>query len=448
MRRPRARTARLAATTILTAATVAACGGLNNAGATGSAANAGPSGPPITVGMSLSLTGGFSADGQACLKGYELWRDDVNSHGGLLGRPVKLVYLNDNSDPATTTKAYTTLAQEHVDLLLGPFSSLLTVPAGIVANKFHYAFVEGSGGAPKVFQQKLPDLFGVSAPVQQQMLPFARWAAALPAGNAPGDRPKTAAYAMVDDPFADPPVLAAKAILQKAGVATVYDNYPGPGNTGAKLYEPNANTGAVPTSVLISAADKIASLNPQAVLIGSVDVPTLAAFINEFRRRHYSPQILIAASGPDQGQIFLNAIGTPNANGIMVPDGWYGGYPDALSHVMVQEYIATYGGTASDINADVAEAYSAGQVMADAVTSVGLNQQKIINYLHNPNITLDTVQGPASWDKYVPGKQSGVNTKAVSFIFQWKPGARFEQVLANTGPAVGIINPKKMWASF
>jgi branched-chain amino acid transport system substrate-binding protein len=448
MRRPRARAARLAAATVLTAATVAACGGIGIAGSTGGGALSGPAGPPITVGMSLSMTGAFQGDGHACLRGYQLWANDVNSHGGLLGRPVKLVYLNDNSDPNVVTKDYTTLVtRDHVDLLLGPFSTLLTVPAGQVANKYHYAFVEGSGGGPKVYAQHLPNLFGVSAPVAQQMVPFARWVSSLPVGNAPGDRPKTAAYAMVDDPFADPPVITAQGILESHGVTTVYNNNSAAPGSTAKLYEPDPKTGIVPPNVLVAAADKIATLKAQIVLIGSVDVPTVAAFINEFKRQHYSPQMLIAASGPDQGQSFLNAIGTANADGIMVPDGWSGKFPDALSHVMVQEYIARYGGTSSDVNADTAEAYSAGQVMADAVNQVGLNQARIISFLHS-GVTLDTVQGPASWGRYIPHQDSGLNNKAVSFIFQWQPGARFTQVLSSTGQITGIINPKKMWATF
>ena len=438
MRRPSATTARAVAVTVLAAASVAACG-IGGSTATSSDALAAPSGNPITVGMSVSLTGPFSADGQAVLKGYQLWASDVNSHGGLLGRPVKLVYLDDKSDPGTTTKDYTKLiTQDHVNLTVGPFSSLLTVPAGQVANKYHYAFVEGSGGAPAVFALKLPDLFGVSAPVADQMVPFAKWVASLP----PGQRPRTAAYAMVDDPFADPPLIQAKTILDNAGVTSVYDNSGLAGSTG-KPYEPNAKTGVVPPAVLTAAADRLVALHPQIVLIGSVDVPTVSAFINEFKRKGFNPQMLIAASGPDQGQAFLNAIGTSNADGIMVPDGWYGGYPNALSHVMVQDYIAKYGGTASDINADVAEAYSAGQVMADAVRNVGLSQAKIIRFLHTNKAPLDTVQGPALWGTQ-PG---GQNTKAVSFIFQWQPIGRFLQVLSSQGqPATYIIPTKPTWA--
>jgi len=437
MRRPSGRAARIAAVTILAAVSVTACG-ITSSGTPSSNASAGPSGTPVTVGFTVSLTGSFSADGQAVLKGYQLWRDDVNKNGGLLGRPVKLVYLNDNSDPSVAKKDYTTLiTQDHVNLTVGPFSTLLTVPAGQVTHKYGYAFVEGSGGGPLVFQQKLPNLFAVSAPVANQMVPFAQWVAALP----PGQRPTKAAYVMVDDPFADPTVQTAHDILAKAGIATVYNNNSALPGATAKLLEPNA-AGAVPPAALAAAADKVIAANPQIVLIGSVDVPTVSGILNEFKRQRFTPKMIVAASGPDQGQAFLNSIGTGNASGIMVPNTWYGGFPEALSHVLVQEYIAKYGGTASDINADVAEAYSAGEVMADAVQAVGLNQTKIIGFLHSARLT--TVQGPAKFSNV------GVNTAAATLIFQWQPGVppRFVQVLpvraAGSSP---IIAAKAQWVS-
>jgi len=178
------------------------------------------------------------------------------------------------------------------------------------------------------------------------------------------------------------------------------------------------------------------------VVLGTVDVPSLATFINEFKALHFNPKMIIATSGPDQGNAFLGAVGTGNATGVMVPDGWYGSFPDALNHVMVQEYIAKYGGTASDVNADVAESYSTGEVLADAVTAVGLNQQKIINYLHS-GVVLNTVQGLAQWG---PGP-GGTNLKSVNAtsIFQWQPGARFLKVLPLGGDAVAIKAVKPAW---
>ena len=331
----------------------------------------------------------------------------MNSHGGLLGRPVRLVVLNDNSDPGTATKNYTKLiAQDHVDLTLGPFSSLLTVPAAKVANRYRYAMMAGSATAPSVYSASLPNLFSTSAPVAQQMVPFANWVAVAAPRPAAEERRLRDGGRPVRRP-AGP--CRRRAILEKAGVATVYSNASAP-------YEKTT------TAALAADADKVAAAHPQIVLIGSVDVPTVSAFINEFKRLRFNPQMIIAAAGPDQGQAFLNAIGTSNADGIMVPNTWYGGFPNALSHVMVQEYIARYGGTASDINGDVAEAYSAGQVMANAVGSVGLSQQKIIGFLHSRGTQVDTVQGLAQWGKYVKGQPSGENLKASSFVFQWQAG--------------------------
>ena len=64
---------------------------------------------PITIGASLSLTGDFSADGQAFQKGYTLWAKDVNAAGGIMGRQVKLTILNDASSPNQVVTNYQTL---------------------------------------------------------------------------------------------------------------------------------------------------------------------------------------------------------------------------------------------------------------------------------------------------------------------------------------------------
>jgi branched-chain amino acid transport system substrate-binding protein len=379
---------------------------------------------PILIGTSLSLTGDFSADGLAFQRGYELWESYVNSHGGLLGgRKVKMVFLNDSSDPTTVATNYTKLiAQEHVSLVFGPFSTLLTVPAAKVAARYGYAFPEGAGGGPSVYQLNLPNIFNPSPPIADQLVPFADWVAALPAS----ERPKTAAYPQVNDPFADPMTEAAQAILQKAGIKTVY----------SKVFpaeNPDYKAGA----------DSVAATNAQLVVLGAVDVPTSAAFIQAFEQQHYNPKIFVATSGPDQGAAFAKAIGgTSNATGIMVPGGWYGGIKNPLSEAMVKDYIAKYGGTAADINADVAEAYSVGEITAEAVTATkGTVNSKIIKYLHS-GVTLHTVQGPVLFNG------SGENTVAQKFIFQWQKGGTFNQVLPSSATgSVSIINPKPSWSS-
>src|SRR5580704_5086179 len=171
------------------------------------AASAGGTGP-ITIGISLSLTGDFSADGLAFQQGYKLWAKDVNAAGGIMGRQVKLTILNDTSSPNQVVTNYNTLiSADHVDLTFGPFSSLLTAPASAVAARYGYAFIEGAGGAPTVFDTQSNEAdhntFDVSRPIADEMLPFISYIKSLPASELKG---LTAAYPMADDPFADPPV--------------------------------------------------------------------------------------------------------------------------------------------------------------------------------------------------------------------------------------------------
>ena len=383
---------------------------------------------PITIGASLSLSGDFSTDGTAYQKGYELWAADVNKAGGIMGRQVKLTILNDNSDSNQVVTNYETLINsDHVDLTFGPFSSLLTTPAAAVAARNGYAFVEGAGGAPTVFDTASNEadhnIFDVSLPIADEFQPFINYIESLPASTRDS---LTAAYPSAQDPFATPPVSLAQKELQAAGVKTVYSNtfpeevadYKGP-------------------------ADQVASKNPDIVILGSTDVPTVQAFMQAFEQQHFTPKMFLAAAGPDQGSSFTSAVGAGNANGMMVPNTWYGGFKDASSQKMVAEYVAKYGGNASGVNADVAEAYSVGQVVSAAITATGgTDNAKIIAYLHS-GVTLSTVQGNVKFDSL------GENALADAFIFQWQnTGTNFVQVFPSTAPgSVAFLNPKTPWSS-
>ena len=412
----------MAVVTVTGLGVLAACTSAGNPASTPTS-TARPTGP-ITIGASLSLTGDFSADGQAFKRGYELWAKDVNAHGGILGRQVKLTIINDGSSPNQVVTNYQTLfGADHVELAFGPFSSLLTSPASSVAARFGMALVEGAGGAPAVFDtpsnQADHNVFDVSLPIADEMVPFVKWVASLPSDQ----RPQTAAYPMAQDPFADPPVQLAQTELQKLGVQTVY-----------------SNTFPEEVASYKAPADQVAAKGADLVVLGSTDVPTVAAFMQAFEQQHYVPKMFLAAAGPDQGDAFTSAVGTGNANGMMVPNGWYPGYADPASRQMVREYVTQYGGTASGVNADVAEAYSVGQVLAQAVTATGgTDNAKIITYLHS-GVTLTSVQGPVKFDAL------GENGAAAAFIFQWQKG-NYRQVLptATTG-SVSISATKPPWA--
>lgn len=382
-------------------------------------------GSPIVIGASLSLSGDFSADGQAFDRGYHLWQTYVNTHGGLLGHKVQLKILSDASSTSQVATNYNTLiSTDHAKLVFGPFSSLLTVPAAKVVHRHGYAFVEGAGGAPSVFKLHLPDLFDVSYPVATGLVPFAKWIASLPSAT----RPTTAAYATVTTIFTSSQFPVARSILEKAGVKTVY-----------------TNTFPTETTDFTPIADAMAASHAQVALIGSVDVPTVSAFMQVFETAHYTPKAVIATAGPDQGSAFLQSVGTKNAIGMMVPGGWFPGYKDSSSKAMVKSYVGKYGGSASGINADVAEAFSVGEVVAQAVKATnGFTNKKIARYLHS-GVTLNSVQGPVKFNSL------GENIKGLVFVFQWqtKTGTpQYLQVLPKTAKgSKSPVFPKPAWGS-
>jgi len=396
-----------------------------SASAPASGAASGSSSGPITIGASLSLTGDFSADGVAFQQGYQLWVKDVNAAGGILGRQVKLTVLDDKSDPNQVVTNYQTLINtDHVNLTFGPFSSLLTAPASAVAARNGYAFVEGAGGAPKVFDtpsnQADHNTFDVSLPVADELIPFVNYIKSLGPAK---DKTLTAAYPSADDPFASPPVQLAQSKLEALGVKTVY----------SKVFPEE-------TSSYKPQADIVAGKKPDIVVLGSTDVPTVAAFMSEFAQVHFTPKMFIAAAGPDQGAAFIKAVGAGNAAGMMVANGWYPGYANAASQKMVSEYVAANkGATAASVNADIAEAYSVGQVVAQAVAAThSLNNAKITSYLHS-GVTLNSVQGPVKFDSL------GENIAAKAFVFQWLHGNLVQVMPIGATGSKAVEYPKPPW---
>jgi branched-chain amino acid transport system substrate-binding protein len=392
---------------------LAACG--SSSSSSGGSGGSGGKGP-VTIGTSLSLSGDFAADGQAFQQGYQLWVNDQNAKGGLLGHKLKLNVISDSSSPAQVVSNYQKLIGSDKDpLVFGPFSTLLTIPAARVASRYGYAFVEGAGGGPAVFGSGLKNVFDVSVPVKNNLVTFAQWIASLPASQ----RPKTAAYGTVNEQFTQPQIPAAQKIMEAAGVKTVY----------SKVF-PSEVTDFTPI------AGQIASLKPDLFVLGSVDVPTVSAFVHTFVQQHYNPKQFIATGGPDQGAAFTKAVGVANANGIFVPNGWYGGFKKPDSEQMVKEYVAKYGGTPSTVSADVAEAYSVGQVLAQAaIATKSLDQAKITKYLQS-GVTFDSVQGPVKFDSL------GENTAQHALTFQWQHGALVQTLPTATAGSKPPLTPK------
>jgi hypothetical protein len=88
------------------------------------------SGAPIKIGYSMSLIGGLAPNGKSALLAQRIWEEDTNAKGGMLGRPVKLIYYDDKSSPSEIPPIYTKLLDvDKVDLIIGAYGTALTAPA-------------------------------------------------------------------------------------------------------------------------------------------------------------------------------------------------------------------------------------------------------------------------------------------------------------------------------
>ena len=97
---------------------------------------------PIRIGLGISLTGPLAANGKSALLAMKIWEEDVNAKGGLLGRPVKLVYYDDQSNPSTVPGIYTKLLDvDKVDLVVGPYGTNMIAPAMPVIIQYKMTFI-------------------------------------------------------------------------------------------------------------------------------------------------------------------------------------------------------------------------------------------------------------------------------------------------------------------
>lgn len=386
---------------------------------------------PITIGFTVSLTAlhkdqDFTQDGALILQGYQLWVDAVNYNGGLLGRQVKLKYYDDKSDEATTTQRYTDLIRkDKVDLLFGPFSTLLTKAAEKATGISAYPFVEGAGGAPSVFSNGWNNIFAVSVPVVNNLNAYAYYILSLPLSQ----RPHTVAYLTSDDPFTYPQINQAQELLTQGGLKTVF---PTPNNfkqyysqnipriqNGSRQYGPQFEYGAGDTNASAEAAtyaEAVVKANPDVVVLGTL-LSDIQAEIAVFKKDHFHPRSLIATAGPDLGGDFIKAIGgVQYTEGVFVPNGWYPQANNFQNAAMVQAYAEKYHVRPDQVNADVAEAYSVGQVTQQAIQKIhSIDKTALLNELRSD--TFSTVQGTAHFDQY------GENIQGLAYLFQWQNGA-------------------------
>src|SRR3954453_13682032 len=389
---------------------LAACGGSSS-----DSGDSASGGGDLTIGASLPLTGDFSEPGSAAKQGYEVWQALTNDNGGLLGQQVKLTIKGDASNQNTVVSDYNALiSKDKVNLLLGTFSSLLNLPASAVAEKNQMLYVEPAGGSPDMFSRGFKYLFfAQQATADKQGKVFAEWVAGLPASQ----RPKTAAYPTLDDPFAAPNVEGIRKILEGAGVKTVYKQ-----------------TYAIDTKNFDTIVNAMKNANPDLVVHGAQFEDGIG-LTRSMLKAGFTPKMFYQTNAPSFGDQFVKGIGAENTEGILYAVSHSPEAKTPENDAFVKKYDEMFGGLPPE---DAADAFAAGQVLQAAVKAVGSidDQQALADWLRKNSV--DTVLGPLSWDdrgaptgdfligQWQKGKAEIVlpdSAKTSDIEIGWKPGS-------------------------
>jgi branched-chain amino acid transport system substrate-binding protein len=369
-------------------------------GAAGSTAAA----DPISIGLSLSLTGPTSPAGKQVLAGLEIWRDDVNAKGGLLGRPVKLVYYDDQGKPAEAPGIYAKLmGVDKVDLLIGPYSTNViaaSLPAIIQAKRTTIGIF--GLGANKAY--KYPRYFSMNsqgpAPANYSKCVFDLAMEQTP-------RPKTIALIGADVEYSRNALDGARENAKKYGLDIVFERtYP------------------FSTTEFTSIVRAMQAANPDIVFGATLPVDTVG-IVRAADEIKFTPKMI--------GGAMLGLLVTgikqnlgPKINGY-ISNEFYIPAP-SLQFAGTKEMMAEYQKRATALKTDPLGftyppyAYAAGQILARAVTETkSFDDEKLAAFLRKT--TFDTVIGPISFG------ENGEWTKPriICLQFQGVTGGELEQ---------------------
>lgn len=369
--RPRRLLPVLATAALLLAA--AACGdSTSGTDAAGGGGGGGDDDGPIRIAVSLSLTGDFSDNGEAAELGYELWEKDVNARGGLLGREVEITIVDDASDTQQVVTNYENfITRERVDLVFGPYSSLLNIPAGEVAARNGYSIIQAMGNGPSVFEECLETMiYAGTAPSDRAAGAWADYILSLPEDQ----QPQTAAYASLDDPFSAPAAEYLRERFEEAGIETVYSEVYADGTTDLTPVVRNIQNG-----------------DPDMVVSGT---QTQDAFdqVRAMVQLGFSPDHLFMTNGPVHVLDFPENVGPENTQGVFTMDNWSPHIDTEGNAEFVESYIEEHGVEAGQINSTSAQAYAVGQMTELLVEEVGsLDHEAIVEASRSG--TFDTLVG-------------------------------------------------------
>jgi branched-chain amino acid transport system substrate-binding protein len=337
------------------------------------------SGNPIKVGTGLALTGGGAPAGKMLLAALEIWRDDVNAKGGLLGRPVEVIYYDDQSTTANVPGIYTKLITvDKVDLLVGPYGTNFVAPAMptiIQHNKMVISYT--AIGINR--QYNYPKYFSMVPVGQQGVNAFSRGFFEMAAAQKP--KPQTVAILAADAEFAQSTAQGAREELKKHGFRLVYDkNYP-PSTTD---YTPVVRA--------------LAATNPDIVFVGAYP-PDNVGVVRAANEIGFNPKMF---GGAMIGMLItpIKAQLGPVTNGLVISEAFVPS--PKLQYAGLADLMNRYQAQAPTLKTDqygfafVPFGYAAGQILAQAVTETkSLDHDKLAAYIHNN--TFKTVAGDIAY---------------------------------------------------
>ncbi|HWM45831.1 MAG TPA: amino acid ABC transporter substrate-binding protein [Xanthobacteraceae bacterium] len=336
---------------------------------------------PITIGFSMALTGPLAANGKQALLGVKIWADEVNQKGGLLGRQVKLVNYDDQSNPSTVPGIYTKLLDvDKVDLVIGPYATNMIAPAMPVVMQKGKTFI-GLFGLDVNHAFNYPKYFAMIPTGPDTKASFTE--GFFQTASKQNPKPTTAALVAADAEFSNNACEGARQNAKKYNFKVVYD----------RTYPP-ATTDFTPIVRAIQAA------NPDIVVICSypLDSVGMVKAVNEVG---FKPKMIGGSMVGLQATVFKNQLG-PLLNGWVNYETWV---PDKrMMFTGTEDFFKKYQARAAAEGVDPLGYYLGGwgyayvQVLGDAIKGTNsINDDKIAEYMKKT--TFKTIHGDVKFGK-------------------------------------------------
>ena len=321
---------------------------------------------PLKIGFGMSLTGPLAGNGKAALISMQIWAEDVNAKGGILGRKVELVYYDDQTNPSTVPSIYNKLLDvDKVDLLVSGYGTNVIAPAMPIVMQRNMAFM---------------GLFGLNV---NSKFNYDRYFQIMPAGPEPAigwtqgffdtamsltPKPQTIALVGADAEYPALALEGARAQVKRTGLKVVYD----------KTYPPNA----VDFSPIVRA---IQATNPDLVFVASYP-PDSAGMVRAANEVGLKTRMFGGGLVGPQFAALKTQLG-PLLNGVVNYEAYA---PDVAGKFpFLEQFLTKYQGRAVKEGVDPLGfylppyAYAMMQVLEQAIKATGgLDQAKLADYMH------------------------------------------------------------------